>query len=120
MEATKSYFSRIALFLGTVVCAIALAFTLVGCGGSSEEDKIKEAVSPDKIYTHEDIAMIATVGHGMARNVGTSARLFKALSESGVNVNMIDQGSSELNIIVGVEKEDYTTCINAIYHEFFD
>ncbi len=81
--------------------------------------EIKAAVSPDKIYTHEDIAMIATVGHGMAKNVGTSARLFKALSESGINVNMIDQGSSELNIIVGVESKDYESCIRAVYHEFF-
>ena len=82
--------------------------------------EMKEAVHPDKIYTHEDIAVIATVGHGMAKNVGTSARLFKALSESGVNVNMIDQGSSELNIIVGVEAKDCESCIRAIYHEFFN
>jgi aspartate kinase len=82
--------------------------------------EIKEAVQPDVVHVHEDIALVATVGHAMAKNVGTSARLFKALAEAGVNVQMIDQGSSELNIIVGVEKEDYTTCINAIYHEFFD
>ena len=82
--------------------------------------EMKEAVHPDKIYTHEDIALIATVGHGMAKTVGTSARLFKALSESGINVNMIDQGSSELNIIVGVEAKDCESCIRAIYHEFFN
>ena len=64
--------------------------------------EMKEAVQPDKIYAHENIALVATVGHGMAKNVGTSARLFKALSQAGINVNMIDQGSSELNIIVGV------------------
>ena len=81
--------------------------------------EMKEAVRPDRIYTHEDIALIATVGHGMAKNVGTSARLFKALSENGVNVNMIDQGSSELNIIVGVEGKDCESCIRAIYREFF-
>ena len=81
--------------------------------------EMTEAVHPDKIYTHEDIALIATVGHGMAKNVGTSARLFKALSESGINVNMIDQGSSELNIIVGVEAKDCESCIRAIYREFF-
>ncbi len=81
--------------------------------------EMKDAVHPDKIYTHEDVALIATVGHGMAKNVGTSARLFKALSESGVNVNMIDQGSSELNIIVGVEGCDCESCIRAIYREFF-
>ena len=83
-------------------------------------EEMKAAVKPDRIYTHEDIALIATVGHGMAQNVGTSARLFKALSEAGVNVKMIDQGSSELNIIVGVEGADLKPCIRAIYREFFN
>jgi aspartate kinase len=82
-------------------------------------EEIKVAVQPDKIYAHENISLVATVGHGMAKNVGTSARLFKALSEAGINVNMIDQGSSELNIIVGVENEDCADCIKAIYREFF-
>ncbi len=82
--------------------------------------EMKEAVQPDRVYTHEDIALIATVGHGMAKNVGTSARLFKALSEAGVNVKMIDQGSSETNIIVGVEGADLKPCIRAIYREFFN
>jgi len=82
-------------------------------------EEMKEAVHPDKIYAHEDIALVATVGHGMAKNVGTSARLFKALSDAHVNVNMIDQGSSELNIIVGVEGADCAACIQAIYNEFF-
>ncbi len=83
-------------------------------------EEMKKAVNPDKIYTHENIALVATVGHGMARSVGTSARLFKALFEAGINVNMIDQGSSEQNIIVGVENEACEACIKAIYHEFFD
>ncbi len=83
-------------------------------------NEMKEAVHPDKIYAHENIALVATVGHGMAKNVGTSARLFKALSEAGINVNMIDQGSSELNIIVGVENEACADCIRAIYNEFFN
>ena len=83
-------------------------------------DEMKAAVKPDKIYAHENIALVATVGHGMAKNVGTSARLFKALSEAGINVNMIDQGSSELNIIVGVENDDCAACIKAIYDEFFN
>ena len=82
-------------------------------------DEMEKAVNPDKMYVHEDIALVATVGHGMAKNVGTSARLFKALSDAGVNVNMIDQGSSELNIIVGVESKDCAECIKAIYAEFF-
>ncbi len=83
-------------------------------------EEMRQEVSPDKIYTHENIALVATVGHGMARNVGTSARLFKALYEAGINVNMIDQGSSEQNIIVGVENENCADCIRAIYQEFFN
>ena len=83
-------------------------------------EEFTEAVQPDRLYTHENIALVATVGHGMTKNVGTSARLFKAISDAGINVNMIDQGSSELDIIVGVENEDCADCIRAIYKEFFD
>lgn len=82
--------------------------------------ELRERLQPDRLYTHENMALVATVGHGMARNVGTSARLFKTLSEAGINVNMIDQGSSEMNIIVGVEDQDYANCIRAIYTEFFE
>ena len=82
-------------------------------------EEMKEAVHPDRIYTHEKIALIATVGHGMAKSVGTSARLFNVLARAGINVNIIDQGSSERNIIVGVEEEDFAECIRAIYNEFF-
>ncbi len=91
-------------------------------GGVLQEliDEMVASVHPDKVYAHENIALIATVGHGMAKNVGTSARLFKALSVAGINVNMIDQGSSELNIIVGVENQDYEDCLKAIYNEFFN
>ncbi len=81
---------------------------------------MKEAVNPDKIYTHKDIALIAVVGRGMVKNVGTSARVFKAIAEEGINVNMIDQGSSELNIIIGVENKDCDKCICALYNEFFN
>ena len=83
-------------------------------------EELQSEVSPDHISVHEDIALIATVGHGMTKNVGTSARLFTALSEAGINVKMIDQGSSELNIIVGVENADCADCIRAIYRAFFN
>ena len=83
-------------------------------------EEIKEAVHPDVIKVSQDVALIATVGHGMVRNVGVSARLFKALGDADINVRMIDQSSSELNIIVGVDKSQYNACINAIYHEFFE
>ncbi len=81
--------------------------------------EIEETVRPDKIYVHENIALVAVVGRGMVKNVGTSARVFKAIAEAGINVNMIDQGSSELNIIVGVENEEKGKCIRALYNEFF-
>ena len=81
--------------------------------------EMEEAVEPDRIYAHEDIALVATVGHGMVKNVAATARLFKALADAQININMIDQGSSELNIIVGVEGKDYAACIQAIYNEFF-
>ena len=64
--------------------------------------------------------MIATVGHGMAYKPGTASRLFTALSRVGVNIKMIDQGSSELNIIVAVKGDDYERAINAIYEEFIN
>ena len=83
-------------------------------------DEMKAELRPDYIRVLEDIALVATVGHGMAKNVGTSARLFTALSDAGVNVRMIDQGSSELNIIVGIDNEDYEKCVRAIYREFFE
>ena len=81
--------------------------------------QISEAVHPDYIRVLENIALVATVGHGMAASVGTSARLFKALSDAGINVRMIDQGSSELNIIVGIDNDDYEKCLRAVYYEFF-
>jgi len=80
---------------------------------------IKDDAEPDVIRVMENVALIATVGHGMSSSIGTSARLFKAMAEANVNAKMIDQGSSELNIIVGVKNEDMEKCIAAIYHEFF-
>ena len=64
------------------------------------------------------MALVATVGKGMIHALGVSARLFGALYESGVNVRMIDQGSSEMNIIVGIENDDLNTAVKAIYHAF--
>ncbi|MDE5547600.1 MAG: aspartate kinase, partial [Clostridia bacterium] len=81
--------------------------------------EIRTAVSPDNLRTYDDVALIAVVGHGMSRNVGTSARLFEAIARAGVNVRVIDQGSSELNIIVGVDNGDYERTLNAVYDEFF-
>lgn len=82
--------------------------------------EIEQAVNPDHVRIYNNIALIATVGHGMSSSIGTSGRLFRALSEANVNVRMIDQGSSELNIIIGVDDEDCNKAIKAIYDEFFN
>ena len=54
----------------------------------------------------------------MSFRPGVSAKLFSALAEAGVNIRMIDQGSSEMNIIVGVENKDFETAIRSIYKAF--
>lgn len=82
-------------------------------------DDIAETVHPDNMHVFDDVALIAVVGHGMMKNVGTSARLFDAIARAGVNVRMIDQGSSEINIIVGVDNDAYETTLKAVYEEFF-
>ena len=89
--------------------------------GVQEEllEEIRKAVNPDTMRVFDDIALIATVGHGMSKNVGTSAKLFDAIARAGINVRMIDQGSSELNIIVGVDNDNCERAIRAIYEEFF-
>ena len=79
---------------------------------------ICKAVNPENIFVEENLALIAVVGRGMVKAKGTAARVFKALAEASVNIRMIDQGSSELNIIVGVDSNDYTTALQAIYNEF--
>lgn len=79
---------------------------------------ICKAVNPENIFFEENLALIAIVGRSMVKAKGTAARIFNALAESNVNIRMIDQGSSELNIIVGVDANDYMTALQAIYDEF--
>ncbi|MCI9218880.1 MAG: aspartate kinase [Lachnospiraceae bacterium] len=73
---------------------------------------------PDSIEIESDLALIAVVGRGMRATRGTAGRIFSALSHANVNVKMIDQGSSELNIIIGVTNDDFETAIKAIYDIF--
>ncbi len=80
--------------------------------------EIRENVNPDFVHVIENISLIATVGHGMARRPGTAATLFTALAQANINIKMIDQGSSELNIIIGVANTDYEKTIRAIYNAF--
>lgn len=83
-------------------------------------DDIRRKTQPDNMEVYDEMALIATVGNGMAKTRGVSARLFGALYHAGVNVRMIDQGSSEMNIIVGVENNEFATAIKAIYHAFVE
>jgi aspartate kinase len=80
--------------------------------------RIRELCQPDHIDISTGIALIATVGIGMVRSPGTAARLFGGLHKAGINVRMIDQGSSELNIIVGVDTQDFEKAVKAIYEAF--
>ena len=79
---------------------------------------IQRTVHPDFVELETDLALIAVVGRGMKANRGTASRLFAALALANINVRMIDQGSSELNIIIGVHNEDFDNAIRAIYDVF--
>lgn len=81
-------------------------------------EALEKQLSPDNMEVFEDIALIATVGCGMSSRPGVSAHLFTALADAKVNIRMIDQGSSEMNIIIGVQNNDFGKAIKAIYHEF--
>ena len=79
---------------------------------------IHRAVQPDFVEMESDLALIAVVGRGMKSQRGTAGRVFSALAHAHVNVKMIDQGSSELNIIIGVREHDFEAAIKAIYDIF--
>jgi aspartate kinase len=81
---------------------------------------IERVLQPDRAELIPGLALIATVGEGMSHRVGIAARLFGALAEARVNVRVIDQGASEINIIVGVEEADYESAVKAIYNAFVD
>ncbi|MBQ4135691.1 MAG: aspartate kinase [Clostridia bacterium] len=79
---------------------------------------LNRAVHADSVTIEDGLALIATVGHGMVKYKGTAARVFNAISNAGINIRMIDQGSSEISIIVGVEEHDFDAALKAIYGEF--
>ncbi len=80
--------------------------------------ELVKAVDPDSITLFENLALIAVVGRGMIRTEGTAMRIFTALANAHVNIRMIDQGSSELNIIIGIDESNYENALRAIYSEF--
>lgn len=81
-------------------------------------DEINYRVHPDHMEVEDNLALIAVVGRGMRKTRGTAGRIFSALAHAKINVKMIDQGSSELNIIIGVSEEDFAAAVKAIYDIF--
>ncbi|MEA4825323.1 MAG: aspartate kinase, partial [Clostridium sp.] len=81
-------------------------------------DEVKRQCNPDSIQVIPNMALIATVGRRMAKAVGVSEKLFNSLAKNNVNIRMIDQGSSEINIIIGVETKDFERAIDSIYKAF--
>ncbi|MCR5802616.1 MAG: ACT domain-containing protein, partial [Lachnospiraceae bacterium] len=89
-----------------------------------KEQKVVSAIhrlaNPDTIEIEADLALIAVVGRGMRATRGTAGRIFSALAHAHINVRMIDQGSSEINIIIGVSNSDFEKAIKAIYDIFVE
>ncbi len=81
-------------------------------------DQIRVDCEPDSVEVFPSMALIAVVGRGMARTPGMAAKTFAALAHAGVNIRMIDQGSSEINIIIGVDSGDFEKAVRAIYTAF--
>ena len=81
-------------------------------------EALDRQMKPDDMSVHEDISLIAVVGLGMSRRPGTSAKICTALADEGINIRMLNQGSSEINIIIGVDTADFENAIRAIYNAF--
>ena len=79
---------------------------------------IRERMQPESLIVEDDLAMIAVVGHGMVAARGVAARIFRVVADAGINIRMIDQGSSELNVILGVDGADFEEAIRSLYREF--
>lgn len=90
----------------------------LGSLGDKLVEDLQRRCEPDSIALVSGLAIIATVGQGMNNHIGVAARLFSTLAEAGVNIRVIDQGSSEMNIIVGVEEKALERAVAAIYHAF--
>jgi aspartate kinase len=82
-------------------------------------EKMKHDLSADDVIIQHNLALIMVVGEGMRHNVGTTARATKALADAGVNIEMINQGSSEVSMMFGVKEADEKRAVQALYEEFF-
>ena len=116
LEKLNVPFEHLATGIGSVCLAVP-AEAIRSCRNQLEHE-IRKAVKPDTLRISYGLAMIAVVGRGMIGRVGVSAQLFSALGEIGVSARLIDQGSNQLNIVIGVLEEDYEPAIRAIYNKF--
>lgn len=111
-------FEHLATGLGSV-CLVVPTGSIADCREQLQED-ITRAVHPDSIQIQDNLAMIAVVGRGMVNRFGICARLFAAAAEAGVSIRVIDQGSAEMNIVIGVDEPDYEKIVRAIHRAFFE
>ena len=81
-------------------------------------EEIRKQLEPDSMFLERNLALVAVVGEGMVRTVGIAAKIFNALKEAGINVRIINQGASEMNIIIGVAADDYEKAVRALYAAF--
>lgn len=82
-------------------------------------ERIQLELNPDHVFIEKDLALIMLVGEGMRHNVGTTARASKALANASINIEMINQGSSEVSMMFGVKVSDEKKAVKVIYEEFF-
>lgn len=83
-------------------------------------DEIRRQLQPDSLFIEKNLALVAVVGEGMVRTVGIAAKIFDALKRARINVRVINQGASEMNIIIGVAAADYEQAVRALYAAFVD
>lgn len=104
----------------TGIDTVSLIINTLELEGQREKlaERLKEVAKPDHFEIIDGLALIAVVGRGMRSVKGTATRVFAALSHANINIRMIDQGSSELNIIVGIEAADFEKAIQVIYNMF--
>ena len=101
---------------------VSIVISNEGLNGKLDDiiEELTQSLKPDSIDVFDNMALVATVGSRMSRRPGVSAKLFGALAKAGINIRMIDQGSSEMNIIVGVENKDFEASVRAIYDAFME
>ena len=82
-------------------------------------EDLQKATQAESITITDNIALLTVVGRGMINTLGAAGRIFTTLGDARVNVKMIDQGSGELNLIIGIDETDFETAIRALYNAFF-